>query len=330
MRRPRVFTWHVHGSYLYYLSHADADFYVPTRPGWPEGYGGRRGTLPWPDNLIEVPAHHAQDLALDCILFQSSRNYLHDQFEILSEKQRHSAARIFLEHDPPREGPTDTKHVFDDPHGLLVHCTPFNLLMWDNGRTPACFIDHGVTVPEDVAWTGELPRGLVIVNGLQKRGRRLGADIFEQVRREIPLDLVGMQSEECGGLGEIPNRELPYFAARYRFLFNPIRYTSMGLAVCESMMAGLPVIGLATTEMATAVQSGVSGYVDTDLHKLIAHMKRLLSDHAEARRLSAGAQQTARQRFSLERFAADWNRTFTSVLRPAATRPSATLEGAAR
>ncbi len=44
--RKRVLTWHIHGNYLYYLSQAHQDFYVPVKPGRPEGYGGRAGTLP--------------------------------------------------------------------------------------------------------------------------------------------------------------------------------------------------------------------------------------------------------------------------------------------
>lgn len=42
------------------------------------------------------------------------------------------------------------------------------------------------------------------------------------------------------------------FAARYRFLFNPIRYTSLGLAVIEAMMIGMPVVALGTTDMVSA------------------------------------------------------------------------------
>jgi glycosyltransferase involved in cell wall biosynthesis len=54
----------------------------------------------------------------------------------------------------------------------------------------------------------------------------------------------------------------------------------MGLAVCEAMMLGMPIVGLATTEMAVAVRNGVSGYVETDVHRLVAHMRRLLADPA--------------------------------------------------
>jgi glycosyltransferase involved in cell wall biosynthesis len=197
---------------------------------------------------------------------------------------------------------------------MLIHCTAFNHLMWDSGSTPARVIEHGVRVSDDVRYTGELERGLVIVNGLRLRGRRLGADLFARVSQEIPLDLVGIGSEELGGLGEIPHHDLARFAARYRFVFNPIRYTSLGLAVCEAMSAGVPVVGLATTEMATVVQNGVSGYVDTRVDNLIAAMKRLLDNPAEAHRLSAGARRYARERFGIERFVRDWDRAFADAV----------------
>src|SRR5205085_11481807 len=121
--------------------------------------------------------------------------------------------------------------------------------------TPTRVIEHGVVVPEGVRYTGELERGIVVINGLNWRGRRLGSDIFERVRQDIPLDLVGMQSTEMGGLGEVQHKELPAFEGRYRFFFNPIRYTSLGLAVCEAMMIGMPIIGLATTEIATVIEN---------------------------------------------------------------------------
>ena len=312
MRPLRILTWHVHGSYLYYLVHSRHQFYVPIKPGKPEGYGGKLNGFPWPDNVYDVPAEEVKNLNFDCILFQSNKNYLQDQYEILSESQR-QLPRIYLEHDPPRQHPTDTRHPVDDPNILLVHVTDFNDLMWDSGRTPTRVIEHGVIVPSGIVYTGELNRGVVVVNGLPARGRRLGVDVFEKVRRKIPLDLVGMGSEKMGGLGEIKHPKLLEFASRYRFFFNPIRYTSLGLSVCEAMMVGMPIIGLATTEMVTVVENGVSGYVDTSINHLMERMEELLKDPGEAHRLSKNARLYAQERFNIERFSRDWDEVFALV-----------------
>ena len=313
--RPlRVLTWHIHGSYLYYLTQTPCIFYLPKKNSTEEGYGGRTSSFPWGDNVIDVPAEEVRSIEFDCILFQSKKNYLEDQYAILTEQQR-ALPKIYLEHDPPREVPTDTKHVVDDAAMLLVHVTHFNNLMWNNNNTPSKVIDHGVMVDENVKYTGELNKGIVVINGIVKRGRRLGYDVFEKVRQKIPLDIVGMFSEDAGGLGEINNRELSSFIAKYRFFFNPIRYTSLGLSVCEAMMTGVPVVGLATTEMAVTIKNDFSGYVHTDVDFLIDKMQMLLENRDKAMQLGQGAQQTANERFNIERFKQDWMDTFTSVVR---------------
>ncbi len=312
MARLKVLTWHIHGSYLYYLTHAHQDFYLPVKPGRTDGYGGRTPGYPWGDNIHEIPADQVRDLPLDVVLFQSRKNYLQDQYDILSEEQL-NLPRIYLEHDPPREHPTDTRHFVDDPNVLLVHCTHFNELMWDSGQTPTRVIDHGVVVPEGIRYTGELERGIVVVNNLRKRGRRLGLDVFETARSRVPLDLVGIGAADLAGFDSLAHGELHAFASRYRFFFNPIRYTSLGLAACEAMMVGMPIIGLATTEMVTVVENGVSGYVETNVNALLERMNELLRDPAEARRLGEGARRTALDRFNIERFARDWDDAFEFV-----------------
>lgn len=314
MRPLKILTWHTHGSYLYYLTQAPHEFYVLSKPGRPPGYTGRWGHLPWGPNVHDLPVECAAAQPLDCIVFQDDHQYLHDQYEYLTEAQRR-LPRIYLEHDPPCRHPTDTRHPVDDPDMLLVHVTPYNQLMWDSGRTPTHVIEHGVIAPERVRYRGDVPRGLVIVNHLARRGRRLGADVFEYVRTRVPLDLIGMGAQESGGLGEIQHAELAQFAAQYRFLFNPIRYTSLGLAVIEAMMVGMPVVALATTEMARVVQNGVNGYADTRVDTLIEHMNRLLSDPEHAQRLGQAGRAYAMRRFSIERFVHDWEAAFTSVAR---------------
>ena len=312
MQQLRILIWHVHGSYLYYLTQAPHLFYLPSSPERTGDLAGRYGHLPWGRNVIDVPVQEVKNLELDCIIFQLPRQYLKDQYDILSDAQR-KLPKIYLQHDPPYEHPTDAKHIVDDPNILLVHVTQFNQLMWDSGRTPTRVIDHGVLIPEDVRYSGETEKGLVVINHLAQRGRIVGADIFEEVRYQIPLDLVGMGAEEAGGLGEVLHRDLPAFEARYRFFFNPIRYTSLGLAVCEAMMVGLPIIGLATTEMVTAVQNGVSGYVDTNVGNLIKRMKDLLRWPQDARRLGSAARRYALERFNIRRFVRDWNSALASV-----------------
>jgi hypothetical protein len=319
----RVLTWQVHGSYLYYLSHIRHELIVPVDPHRGAGYGGIGGPFPWPSNVREVPVEDIRHEELDCVLFQSPGAYRNDQFEILSEEQRH-LPRLYLEHDPPREHPTDTRHVVaDDPDIVLVHVTPFNDLMWDSGRATTRVIEHGVTIPDDVLYRGNLTRGITVINHLAQRGRRLGADVLERVRREVDVDLVGMGSNESRGLSEVAHDELPYFISSYRFFLNPIRYTSLGLAVCEAMMVGMPIIGLATTEMVTTIENGVSGYIHTDPAVLIQHMRRLLHEPAEARALGEGARRAAYERFGIGRFASDWNRLLEEVCGVSHGRPLA-------
>jgi glycosyltransferase involved in cell wall biosynthesis len=311
-RRLRILTWHVHGNYLYYLTHVPHDFYLVTRPGNPPGYAGKVGQLPWGNNVFEIDEEAVRKEQFDCILFQSKKHYVEDRERVLSAGQLRLPT-VYIEHDPPQEHPTQTLHFVQDPNALIVHVTPFNALMWDSGVTPYTVVEHGVVVPQGVHYSGELERGIAVVNNLKRRGRRLGADIYAQMAARVPLDLVGMDAQAAGGLGEVGNLELAAFTARYRFFFNPIRYTSLGLAIIEAMMIGMPVIGLATTELVTVIKSGHSGYVDTRTEVLADVMQQLLKEPALAREWGEAARKTALERFNIDRFVNDWMRVFASV-----------------
>ncbi|HEX5367419.1 MAG TPA: glycosyltransferase family 4 protein [Acidimicrobiales bacterium] len=335
MSRPlRVLTWHVHGNYLWYLSHIPHELVLPVRPGRPHGYGGRSGAFPWPDTVREVPVEHLAEVEVDAVLYQAHHHWLVDRHELLSPAQR-AVPQIVLEHDPPRASPTDTRHPVDDPDALVVHVTAFNDLMWDCGRTPTAVIEHGVAVPGDVAYAGTRPRGITVVNDLARRGRRLGLDVFLRARRQVPLDLVGMGSEELGGLGEVPPPDLARAMAPYRFYFHPVRYTSLGLSLCEAMTVGLPVVALATTEVPTIVEDGLNGFASTDEGHLVEAMRALVADPGLARRVGDAGRATAAARFSIDRFVRDWDRLLrracgrTGLVRPGGAPPDAAPPDAA-
>jgi len=311
--RPKVLTWHVHGSYLYYLSQGEYDIYIPVRDEKTEGYFGRGETFPFGANVIEIPASEVKNVSFDCILFQSERNYLTDQHEILADWQKR-LPRIYVEHNTPERHPTNSIHVVRDPSVTMVHVTHFNKLMWDSGPLRNVHvIEHGVCVPP-VTYQGDIPRGIVVINHIQQRGRITGWDIFDEVRMHLPLDLVGMGTEESGGLGEVLNPQLPEFISHYRFFFNPIRYTSFGLAVCEAMLTGMPVVALATTEYATVIRDGASGFIDTNISRLIDNMKRLIAEPALAKQMGDNARQLALEKFEIGRFTSEWKELFQQVI----------------
>lgn len=308
----KIFTWHIHGSYLYFLSQGDYEIYIPgTETKKEEGYYGRGTTFPFGKNVIEVPAAEVKDFEFDCILFQTNKNYLVDQYQILSEEQR-KLPRIYLEHDPPWQHPTNTKHIIQDEEVAFVHVTHFNKLMWDNGNLNTRVIEHGVVDP-CVQYTGELNRGVVVINNLPSRGRLLGLDLFLEARKHVPLDLVGMGTGELG-LGEVLHPDLPSFISRYRFFFNPIRWTSLGLAICEAMMIGIPVVGMATTELSSVIQNERSGFIHTDINYLVDKMKLLLNDKTLAAQLGNEGKKTAGQRFNIKRFAKEWKELFERTI----------------
>ena len=314
-RRLRILTWHVHGNYLWYLTQVPHDFFLATDAARSMHHSGASGILPWGANVHEVPVEQIARERFDVVLYQSRFEWEGDRHRFLSEEQRR-APTIYLEHDPPQQHPVDERHwvgVAGDPNVLLVHCTAFNALMWDSGRAPVRVIEHGIQLLQPARYSGHVARGMVVVNNLGARGRRLGLDVYRAAAERVPLALYGMGSLEVGGEGEVPNDRLPGTMAAHRFFFNPIRWTSLGLAILEAMMVGVPVVGLATTELTSVIHDGVNGFVDTRTDRLVDAMQRLLDDPGLARELGAAGQRTVRERFGIERFVADWVDAFETV-----------------
>jgi hypothetical protein len=312
-RRMRILTWHVHGNYLYNLTQVPHDFYLVTDPERSPGRVGRVGALPWGDNVHEAPVEQIEDMEFDVVLYQHRVGWESDRPRWLSAAQQR-LPRIYLEHDPPQQHPTNERHWVQDPGTLLVHCTHFNALMWDAGETPTRVIEHGVKLTSDARFHGEQPSGLVVVNNLARRGRRLGCDLYLSQRQDVPLTLAGMGSETLpGGIGEVSQLELPQLMASHRFFFHPVRYTSLGLALIEAMLVGQPIVGLATTELATVIRSGDNGFIDNRPAALADAMHQLLRDAELARRWGERGRQLAQERFGIDRFVADWMQAFHEV-----------------
>ena len=317
-RRLRILTWHVHGNYLLALSQVPHDFVVPGLPAEASavapGYGALGHRIAWGPNLTQVPAALLREMQFDCVLYQSRQN-LEDARLLLSGAQR-ALPCVYLEHNPPEPHPTDTPHGFQHERGLIVHVTPYNEVMWDSVGMPTRVVEHGVPDP-GVPYEGRQARGIVVVNHLARRGRRIGRDVFEHMRARTPLDLIGMDAESLGGLGEIPNRDVAACLARYRYFFSPIRYASLGLSLVEAMLCGVPVVGFAATELPMVIRNGETGYVDTRLDRLVDVSRQLLDEPELARAWGAAGREVALRRFGMDRFVSDWLNVFETLMEAA-------------
>src|SRR5215218_4774993 len=197
MKRLKILVWHIHGSYLNALGRIEHDWYLPVKPGRPEGYGGRGRTFDMPPWVREVPAEQVRDLDLDLVLYQTPKNLFEDGPEILAPRQQ-SLPAIYLEHNTPRPHPVDTRHPAANQRLLLVHVTHYNRLMWDNGAAPTMVIEHSVGIDSNIRYDGSLAAGITVVNNMQKRPRITGYDLFLRARESVPLHAAGMATEEFG------------------------------------------------------------------------------------------------------------------------------------
>lgn len=70
-------------------------------------------------------------------------------------------------------------------------------------------------------------------------------------------------------------------------------------------MTGIPVVALATAEMATVIDDAVTGFASARLEILREPMQTLLREPALARSLGRGARILALERCSIDRFSRD-------------------------
>ena len=289
MRRLRILTWATRPDYLRCLAQTSHELLVVSSRGRSE-HGD------FPPNVHEVGAEEARRQKLDLILFQRPKHYLDDQYELLAPAQRR-APKIYLEHEPPREHPVDSRHVVSEASVPVVHVSHFNRLMWDHGHAPTRVIEPGVS-PPPAAYSGELDRGLAVIERVTRR-RALGIDLYDEAKQRAPLDLAFEFD--------------PQAAARYRFFFFPARYASPSLSLLRAMMIGMPVLGYGAGGIDGVVRHGIDGFLEADPATLVERMRELAADRQRAALLGAAARRNALARFGIERFVADWNRLFAEL-----------------
>ena len=324
----RVLVWHVHGSYLTSLVQGGHDYLVPVLPDRGPDGRGRALSWDWPASTREVTPEQLATEEIDVVVLQ--RPHEADLVEEWTGRRvGDDLPVVYLEHNAPTEHAVRSEHpVLRDPrlHDVLVaHVTAFNAMAWDCGTHPTTVVEHGIPDPGP-RYTGEDESLAVCVNEPVRRWRVAGTDLVLDLARCLPVSVYGMASDELGALAEqrhlpgldrgrchdLPQGDLHEALARHRAYFHPYRWTSLGLALIEAMLLGMPVLALSTTEVPEVVPPE-AGLVTNDLTRLRATARHLLADADDARARGQVARAYALDRFSLVRFLLDWDRILKEV-----------------
>jgi glycosyltransferase involved in cell wall biosynthesis len=151
-----------------------------------------------------------------------------------------------------------------------------------------------------------------VINEAGRRGRVTGTDLLQRLNGDVPLDLFGIGAGALGGIESLTQKRLHDEMSKRRVYLHPIRWTSLGLSLLEAMHLGLPVVALATTEVAEAVPPA-AGVVTNRLDLLHEALRRLIHDPVEARERGAAAREAVLARYGLARFLADWDQVLEEV-----------------
>lgn len=315
----RVLLWHVHGAWTTAFVQGRHEYLIPvTVDRGPDGLGRARTYL-WPPAAVEVTREEAAAADVDVVVLQRPHELHGLAAEWLGGRRpARDVPAVYLEHNAPQGRIAEMRHVAADRDDLVVvHVTHFNDLFWDCGGTRTRVIEHGVVDP-GYRYTGELASAAVVINQPARRSRVTGTDLLRRLGAAVPVDLFGMGAERLAGtagvrpVGDLPQDRLHTEMARRRLYLHPIRWTSLGLALLEAMHLGIPVVALATTEVAEAVPAE-AGVLSTRVDVLAEAAGRLAADPELARRMGKAARTAALSRYGLERFLADWDRLLDEV-----------------
>ena len=311
----RILIWHVHGAWTTSFVHGPHEYLVPVLPGRGPDGRGRARTYDWPASAREVTPEQAAEADVDVVVLQRP-----EELDGLAERWLGGRRpgvdlpAVYVEHNAPQGRINEMRHpAADRPDLTLVHVTHFNALFWDAGTTPARVIEHGVVDPGP-RYVGDLPHAAVVVNEPARRARVTGTDLLPALGDRVPIDLFGIGAGALGGIEDLPQDRLHDEMARRRVYLHPIRWTSLGLSLLEAMHLGMPVVALATTEVAEAVPAG-AGVVSNRIDVLREALGRLAGDPAQAAQMGAAAREAAVGRFGLGRFLDDWDDLLKEVTR---------------
>ncbi len=215
---------------------------------------------------------------------------------------------------PPYWGPNELMPLRAWTGASDVYITDHNREVWGINPDNSEVIYHGI---DSDFWEPleNVKRGsyaLSVVNDWKNRDWCCGYTLWENATAGIPTKAIG----DTPGLS-LPAKSLEDLRDNYNacgLFVNTSTYSPIPMSLLEAMSCGCAVVSTGTCAIPEIIEHGVNGFITNNPAEMRSLIKKVLEDNELRDELGRNARKTIVEKFSIERFANQWNKVFDKVL----------------
>lgn len=238
------------------------------------------------------------------------------QYQLLSPLARRlNLPLVSLEHTLPRKvwGRNLRNQLLQMQGNVNVFISDYSRDEWGFVKQPGTIvIPHGVDT--SLFSPGRIPKKehiLSVVNDWINRDEPCGFQVWAEATQGLPVHPVGDTPGLSQPAGNV--QELVRFYRQARVFINTSLVSPIPTALLEAMSCGCAVVSTATCAIPEVIQHGKNGFLAKSIEELREYCELLLKDKELGEKLGQEARKTIVDRYSLEAFVRNWDRTFRQV-----------------
>ena len=309
-----ILTFVTHERYEPNLCKTGHNFYAYTGEGirdWNTNYA------PIPDNYCildkglggkQIPLH----LDIDLIISQNIVAH-YDLAQGISQYLNIPIINIHHTLPPPAWKKEELQSLSSKVGVFDVYITDHNLKVWNINPKNSKVIYHGI---DSNFWkpAKKTKRGsyaLSVVNDWINRDWCCGYNLWKETTAGIPIKAIG----DTPGLSQ-PASSLEDLRDNYNscgLFVNTSTYSPIPMSLLEAMSCGCAVVSTATCAIPEIIENGVNGFVTNNISEMKEYISAILKDEKLRDSLGKEARKTILNKFSIKRFADEWNEIFYKV-----------------
>ena len=312
-----ILTFVTHERYEPNLCKTGHNFYAYTGEGirdWNTNYA------PIPDNYCildkglggkQIPLH----LDIDLIISQN----IGVHYDLAKGISQYLNIPVNIHHTlpPPAWKKEDLQSLSSKVGVFDVYITDHNRKVWNINPNNSKVIYHGI---DSSFWkpAKKTKRGsyaLSVVNDWINRDWCCGYSVWKEATADISTKAIG----DTPGLSQ-PASSLEDLRDNYNscgLFVNTSTYSPIPMSLLEAMSCGCAVVSTATCAIPEIIENGVNGFATNDILEMKEYILAILKDEKLRDSLGKEARKTILNKFSIKRFANEWNEILYKVVNDA-------------